>query len=100
MELRDGSGLVVAVECGGKLRMKESTPTTFDAVDLTATQCEALGIAAALEDVPEPWERVRDTVLAECVHTPTGNGHFDVLVGPKAWRAIAERLGIKQEGES
>lgn len=92
-------GEVCLRERGGVLRIEQLRGPECHVVVLSARECEALGITAALEDVPEPWERVRDAVLAECVHTPTGYGHFDVLVSPKAWRAIAARLGIKSEGE-
>lgn len=95
-----GPERVIARECNGQLQLRQRTSTCEDVVTLSAVACEALGITAALEDVPEPWERVRDAVLAECVFTPTGGGHYDISVGEKAWRAIAERLGIKPEGES
>lgn len=108
MELPRDAHIAVAVtvrECNDWLRLAQRVTRSdgsahTDAVDLSPAQCEALGITAALEDVPEPWERVRDAVLAECVFTPTGGGHYDISVGEKAWRAIAKRLGIKPEGES
>lgn len=106
MELRDGRGLVVAQEHEGKLRMKESSASTYDAVDLTAAMCEAAGITAALEDVPEPWERVHDA-LRQAWREQRGCdvGPFPLSRLPEDDIAIvcgraAFLLGIKSEVES
>lgn len=100
MELRDGSKLVVAQEHGGKLRMTESSASTYDAVDLTAAMCEQAGILDALEDVPEPGERLYLAATEADGNASPIPWRDKSEPSKERWREKAAELGIKPMEES
>lgn len=111
MELPRDTHIAVAVtvrECNDWLRLTQRVTRSdgsahTDAVDLSPEQCEALGITDALEDMPEPWERVRDA-LTQAWREARGCdvGPFPVTRLPEDDLAlvcgrVAFLLGIKPE---
>lgn len=46
----------------GALRVTVTRHGATACFDLPACDVESLGMTAVLEDVPEPWERVRDAI--------------------------------------
>lgn len=100
-------GQLRAHEHGGRLRLSQGVePDKLNSwVSLPVEACEALGMTAVLEDVPEQWERVRDA-LHQAWREERGCD-----VGPcppplptdslgRVYTRVAELLGVKQEGES
>lgn len=91
-------GQARAQEHAGRLRISQGPePERLNSwVSLPVEACEALGITAALEDVPEPWERVAEAIREA---TMEHQGRTWTLSMSEC-RHIAETLGIKSEGES
>ena len=98
---------VDAYEKNGKLYLEQLRSNERHTIILSPSECEALGMTAVLEDVPqEPWERLRDALaLAWREMRGADVGPFpDLRLPTDDPRAVLERalelLGIKPEGDS
>lgn len=100
-------GQLRAHEHSGRLRLSQGVePDKLNSwVSLPVEACEALGMTAVLEDVPEPWERVH-SALRQAWREMRGCdvGAFPSLLPhddtERVCGRVAELLGIKPEGES
>ena len=61
--------------------------------------CEALGMTAVLEDVPEPWERVLDALHQAARELGRTSAHPVYQLSSDVLMRAAELLGIKPEDE-
>lgn len=86
-------------ERAGALCIEQLRGVERHTVVLSTSECEALGITAALEDVPEPGERLYLRVERDRVREPLPWARLDASVR-EAWNRAAADLGIKSEGES
>ena len=95
-------GQVRAQEHGGRLRISQGPePESVNSwVSLSVDECEALGMTAVLEDVPEPWERLREAVLSAAGTITSEPPGECIRITERGWRQAAEALGIEPEGES
>lgn len=89
-------------ERAGALCIEQLRGVERHTVVLSTSECEALGITAALEDVPEPWERARAAWLQAWRDAYGESAPFSAPGAEHAtvWQRMAEILGIKPEGES
>lgn len=90
--LRESKGLL-GVECCG-------TDGHGHWFDMPVCDVEALGMTAVLEDVLEPWERLRDALRTAALEKTPDVDHPAHRIPSDVLIRAAELLGIKPEGES